>query len=537
MKNQSQFDLATVLGTIRRRIKLVLAVAIAAAALATGLSLLQDDRYEASADLQFSQEESAPSVDPAEPPADPTESPERIAATNLALASLDTVGVRARERLNSPLSIEGFRDTVKLEPQGQADIVRVTAEAGSARGAARVANAYADEVVAVGREKSQEEVQRVIDAIDAQLAGVDEGSPAAESLENRKRQLEVEKTVRTGDVQVVQEALPPPSPSSPKPVRNGVIGGFLGLILGIVLALVLQRLDRRVDDEEELGEIVGAPVIARVPVERDSVWERELFIESFQFLRANLQLQDPDSEIRTIAITSALPGNGKSTVAGCLADAFALSGSEVIVVDCDLRRPTLHEYFKVEAHQGLTTALVGLRDPVELLQQTDTPGVRLLPAGPLMPIPASVLAGNKGMGKILDRLRGAADYVIVDTSPVTIGADASTIASAVDATVMVVDIATVPRDVLAAAVQQLRSARANIVGMVINRAELMLQDSAYRGYYGASGRALFAEESGLRETEAFPQPLRPEPEPESRENGDVAEPPARASGRQAGPQS
>ena len=118
MKNQSQFDLATVLGTIRRRIKLVLAVAIAAAALATGLSLLQDDRYEASADLQFSQEESAPSVDPAEPPADPTESPERIAATNLALASLDTVGVRARERLNSPLSIEGFRDTVEARAAG-----------------------------------------------------------------------------------------------------------------------------------------------------------------------------------------------------------------------------------------------------------------------------------------------------------------------------------------------------------------------------------------------------------------------------------
>ena len=103
MKNQSQLDLATVLGTIRRRIKLVLAVAIAAAALATGLSLLQADRYEASADLQFSQDERAPSVDPAEPPADPTESPERIAATNLALASLDTVGVRARERLNSNL--------------------------------------------------------------------------------------------------------------------------------------------------------------------------------------------------------------------------------------------------------------------------------------------------------------------------------------------------------------------------------------------------------------------------------------------------
>jgi capsular exopolysaccharide synthesis family protein len=522
VKDQNQLDLATFVEILRRRKWLILGVAILAGVLAGGLSLLQEDRYKASADLQFRQDERTPSVDPQEPPPDPTESPERIAATNLELASLDKVAARVRERLQSPLSVDDLRDTVELKPQGQADIVRITAEAGSARGAARTANAFAEEVVAVRRESSQARVQSVIDAIEAQLAGVEPGSAVDATLRARQQQLEVEKRLRTGDVDIVQEAIPPLERSSPKPLRNGVIGGLLGLILGAVLALLLQRLDRRVESEEQLAEIVGAPVIARVPLERASGWERELFIESFQFLRANLQLRDQRDEPRTIAITSALPGNGKSTVAARLADAIALSGSQVIVVDCDLRRPTLHDYYGTDSHEGLTTALVGLRDPLDMLRPTDTPAVRLLPAGPLMPLPASVLAGTKGISLLLDRLREVADYVIVDTSPVTIGADTSAIAATVDATVMVVDIESVKRDVLAAATEQLRASRANIVGVVVNRAETLLKDHAYRGYYGSSGRALFAEESGfsgpatapdLRPLEHEDVPLPPEEAP------------------------
>jgi capsular exopolysaccharide synthesis family protein len=508
VKDQNQFDLAGVIDILRRRKWLILSVALLAGALAGGLSLLQADRYKASADLQFRQDERTPSVNPQEPPPDQTESPERIAATNLALASLDKVAARVRERLNSPLSIKELRDTVDLKPQGQADIVRITAEAGSAREAARNANVFAEEVVAVRQEASQAKVQRVIDAIDAQLAGVDPASGVAATLRERQQQLEVEKRLRTGDVDIVQEAIPPLERSSPKPLRNGVIGFVLGLILGALLALLLQRLDRRVESEDQLVEIVGAPIIARVPVERSSGWERELFVESFQFLRSNLQLQDERGEPRTIAITSALPGNGKSTIAARLADAIALSGSDVVVVDCDLRRPTLHEYYNADATEGLTTALVGRRDPVDVLQATRTPGIRLLPAGPFMPLPASVLAGTKGMRRLLARLSEVTDYVIVDTSPVTIGADTSAIAASVDATVMVVDIQSVKRDVLRAATDQLRSSHAHIVGVVVNRAETLLKDHAYRGYYGRSGRSLFAEESGFPRSAAGPlQPL------------------------------
>jgi succinoglycan biosynthesis transport protein ExoP len=505
VKDQSQLDVASFFAILRRRKRVIFAVAILAAALAGGLSLLQEDRYEASADLQFSQAERAPTVDPQEPAPDPTESPERIGATNLALASLDKIVARVRDRLNSPLTIDELRDTVKVEPQGQADIVRITAEGDSPQSAARAANVFAAEVVAVRRERSEERVQRVIDAIDVQLAGLESGTALDSSLRERKAQLEVEKRLRTGDVEIVQEAIPPLEPSSPKPVRNAIVGALLGLILGTLLALLLQRLDRRVEDEDQVAQIVGAPVIARVPVERATGWEHELFVESFQFLRANLQLSDQRSELRTIAITSALPGNGKSTIAARLAEAMALSGASVVIVDCDLRRPTLHDYYGVDAHEGLTTALVGLRDPVEILRETDTPSVRLLAAGPLMPLPASVLAGTQGMTELLARLSKTADYVIVDTSPVTIGADTSAIAATVDATVMVVDIDSVRGDILAAATEQLRTARANIVGVVVNRAKTLLTNDAYRGYYSRSGRSLFAEEAGYSGPSAAPE--------------------------------
>lgn len=500
-----QLDLQAVLRALRRRWRLIALVTILSGGLALGASLLLPDRYQASADLLFREAAPAPNIDPNEPLPDRSQAPERIAATNLALASLDKVAARVETKVATDLSARELRDRVELDPQGQADIVTITATGDTPREAARIANAFANEVVALRREDAQQKIQRVIDAIDAKLAGTPSTDVLAGELRRRAEQLDVEKQLETGEVEIAEEAVPPREKSSPKPIRNTAIGVLLGLILGSLLAILLQRFDRRVESEAEVGEIFGAPVIARIPVERAAGWERELFAEAFQFLRANLQLRDPEGTRRSVAVTSALPGNGKSTVAARLAEALALSGSEVIVVDCDLRRPTLHEYYGVNAHEGLTSALVGLRDPVELLLPTDIPAVRLLPAGPLMPLPASVLAGTKGMSDVLERLGRAADYVIVDTSPVTIGADASAIASCVDATLVVVDVESVRRDVLAAANEQLRASRANIVGVVINRADILLKDQAYRGYYGRSGRTLFEES----EYEAPPGPPSP----------------------------
>jgi polysaccharide biosynthesis transport protein len=498
---RGQLDVEAAVGAIRRRWKLVVSAAVAAALLAFVFSLLQDDRYKASADLLFGQPEQAPKINPTEPQVERPDAPERVAATNLALASLDRVAAEAKRQLNSPLSIEELRDRVELSPRGQADIVTITATGDTPREAARLANVFAREIVALRRERARERIQRVIDVIDAQLTTARPDAELTTQLEERAEQLRLERRLEQGEVEIAEAALPPKDRSAPKPLRNTLIGGMLGLILGLVGAVVVQRFDRRVESEEQIAEIVGAAVIARIPVERASGWERELFIESFQFLRANLQLGDSESDWRAIAVTSALPGDGKSTVAARLADALAFSGADVIVVDCDLRRPTLHEFFGTSGHEGFTTALVGLQDPVGLLRQTTTPGVRLLPAGPLLPLPASVFAGSTGMRYMMDRLRRSADYVIVATSPVTIAAEASAIVASVDAGLMVVDVDSARRDVLSLAADQLRSARANIVGVVLNRADVLLKDTAYRGYYGRGTPSPFAGGSRMPESE------------------------------------
>jgi capsular exopolysaccharide synthesis family protein len=522
-ESSQQVDLQAVTRALRRRWRLIALVTILSAGVALGVSLALPDRYKASADLLFREADPAPNIDPTEPLPDRSQAPERIAATNLALASLDKLATRVETKLRTDMSAKELRDSVELDPQGQADIVTITATGDTAQEAARIANAFANEVVALRREDAQQKIQRVIDAIEAKLAATPETDELAAQLRQRAEQLDVERQLETGEVEIAEEAIPPRERSSPKPARNTAIGFLLGLILGSLLAVLLQRFDRRVESESEVGAIFDAPVIARVPVERSTGWERELFAEAFQFLRANLQLRDDEGKCRSIAVTSALPGNGKSTVAVRLAEALALSGAEVVVVDSDLRRPTLHEYYGVNAHEGLTSALVGLRDPAAMLRPTDVPAVRLLPAGPLMALPASVLAGTKGMTGVLTRLREVADYVIVDTSPVTIGADASAIASCVDATLMVVDVASVRRDILSAASEQLRAARANIVGVVINRAEILLQDEAYRGYYGRSGQAIFAEEPPPAEEPASADYTGPSVAPEPPDYAELEE--------------
>jgi capsular exopolysaccharide synthesis family protein len=484
MSAQTELDFPAFLDLLKRRAWLIVGIGVAAAALAFGVSMLQSNRYDASADLLFRQAETPPRIDPNEPPPDVADAPERVAATNLALASLDSVAVRVKERTDSPLSSEELRDKVEIEPKGQADIVTVTASAETAQEAAKLANAFAEEVVAVRREKAQERIQRVIDAIDQQLATAPPAGGLAQRLTDRSQQLKIEKELEAGDAEVAEEAVPPRDKAAPKPVRNAVIGLVLGLILGTLVALLLSRLDRRVHDEDEVSEIVGAPVIGRIPVIKERGWEHQLYLESFQFLRANLQLRRDNAKHRTFAVTSTLPAEGKSTIVARLAEALALGGASVIVVDCDLRRPTLHTAFGLQNEQGVTTAILSGAVARDLLLDTPVERVRLLPAGPLTATPGSFLTGVHGIGELIGELAREADYVIVDTSPATIGADATAVAAEVDATLLVVDADAVEGKVLAATVDQLRNAEATIAGIVLNRAPVLLKDRAYQGYYG-----------------------------------------------------
>ena len=493
--------LSSVASAVRRRPWLVPLVAIIAGVLALGMSSLVPDKYVASSKLLLQPSDPPPRIDPAATATDIPSTPERTAATNLELAAAaaDATTVRVKQRLRSDLSLGELRKRVTLTPEGEADIVTITATGGTAGEAAAIANTYARQIADLRRQRAQESVQDVIDAIRARLASLDRDDASYAGLRTRVSQLEVEKGLQTGNVEVVEPAVPPTSPSSPRPMLNGFIGGVLGVFLALGLAVWLRRLDRPVEDEAHLETIVGADVLARIPYRTESARDRQLFREALHFLRTNLQLRDDAKRARVIGLVSPTPGNGKSVVAVGLCDALATSGSDVVAIDCDLRRPALHRYLHSELAPGVVDVIDGRDETSSLVQDTSHAGVRLVAAGAALSESTSSTVGLGRITRLLKQVRHSADYVIVDTSAVTIGADSTVVAKALDGVIMVVDLNVVDRDVLAAATEQLRGAGVRIFGIVLNRAEGVQQ--RWRGQ--DTGPDIFTSlRGGRREEEA-----------------------------------
>jgi Mrp family chromosome partitioning ATPase len=572
MSGSLGMDLPRFLALVRARRGLIAGIVVAAASLALVWSLTQPSRYRADADLLFSRTATADAIITGGA-TDTGEVPERAAATNLALASLDTVAANVRRRFRGTATVQELKDAVSVKAQGDSDVATVTAEWDSPTQAAAVANAFASEIVALRRSAAQADIQRAINAVAARIPPTPK-TPAetalADSLQAKIADLTALKEATSGNVSVVERATPPASRSSPKPLRNGVIAGFVALILALFIVVLLARFDDRIHDEEELAELMGASVLARIPeVARSKrpthVWKADQdpwFLEAFEFLRLNLQLMAHDGDCPVVAVTSPATADGKSTVVAWLARSLALSGDEVVAVDLDLRKPELHAYLNADQRPGggVLDALISadvdrypgraalLNTPSDGEHRTDpesesTDGeqpaqgrriytdddiavglvelarfagnarraarslktadrdipestlrrwrdmhaelyaqiraartrgtvvaahLRLLTGG-RHELPAGLIARER-LRRLFDELRQDTDYVLVDTVPVSIVADASAVAAAADGVLLVVDLERVRRRELLAAKQQLANARAKIFGIVINRA-------------------------------------------------------------------
>jgi Mrp family chromosome partitioning ATPase len=549
-------DFPRLMALLRARWRLIAAIMLAAAGLAGLLSLAQPDRYRASADLLFGRPTNADAIISGGA-TDTGELPERAAATNIALASLDTVAVRVADRVPN-MTVQELKDAVSIEAAGESDVVTVTAEAGSAEQAAAVANAFADEIAAFRRERAQADIQRAIDALRATLPT---GSPTSGSPVTRERlsQLEALKALQTGNVQVVEAATPPEQRSSPTPLRNAALAAMAGLLIGVFLVVLMSRFSDRVDDEEELTELMGTSVLTRIPHwpgdARESSQE-SAFAEAFEFLRLNLELIGHEGDSVVVAVTSPTAGEGKTTVVAWLASSLAASGAEVTALDLDLRKPELHTYFDApldgqngalealleSVHNGdgaaeardepavpeplgedrpapgrrayseedITTGLAelarsrgharraarALKDsgrniPESTLRRwkdvhadlyaeiraarrrgtVAAPRLRLLAGRNHLPVPAGLIARSR-LQQLFSDLRQEADYVLVDTVPVSTVADATAVAAAADGVILVVDLQRSRRRDLLTAKKQLANARARILGIVLNNADV-----------------------------------------------------------------
>ncbi|MEV7398572.1 polysaccharide biosynthesis tyrosine autokinase [Aeromicrobium sp. NPDC092404] len=274
---------------------------------------------------------------------------------------------------------------------------------------------------------------------------------------------------------VVTEAVAPTDPSSPARTPWLVAGGLLGLLAGLLVAAARNAADRSIHSPAELEEASGAPVLGAIAYDRAAVQTPLITslgthhprFEAVRILRTNLQFLDIDRDNKVITITSSLAGEGKSTTACNLAIALAQAGSQVALVEGDLRRPRVSEYLGIEKSVGLTTVLVGRVSLDAALQQAATPGLDVLASGSLPPNPSEILQTN-AMRSLVSELRHRYDIVLIDAPPLLPVTDASLLASISDGAILVVRHGETGLEEVRTATARLSSVGARLLGTVLS---------------------------------------------------------------------
>ena len=203
---------------------------------------------------------------------------------------------------------------------------------------------------------------------------------------------------------------------------------------------------------------------------------KSIAAENYRILRTNIQYSSFDNEIRKILVTSSEPGEGKSTTAGNLALTFAQDGKKTIIIDCDLRKPTVHKKFNISNTGGLSDVMLDYKNINKAIHNVDK-NLYALPAGKIPPNPSEML-GSKALDALLDELAKIYDVIVIDSPPLLAVTDAQILSKKVDGTVLVVRSNFTKKDAVLAAKEVLTKVKANILGTVLTRA-----DEKKHGYY------------------------------------------------------
>jgi succinoglycan biosynthesis transport protein ExoP len=489
-------DLERLLRILRRRGWLILLCLVAVTASAVAFSLRQDKQYAATASLLFRD----PAVDRTlfQTSYTPSVDPQRQSATNVRLVSLPSVANNTAARLGGRLTGDAVEDKVKVENEGASDVVAIKATDRSPRFAATLANTFASEYITLRRAADRAVIRQALNLVRRRLDDV--SASDRPKLQARADDLKILAALQNGKAEVAQQASVPSSPSSPRPVRNGVIGGVLGLFLGLALAMLLERLDRRIKEPDELEQTYRLPILAAIPESRalrnSAGGESNEIVpgpewESFRKLRAKLRYFNVDRDTRSVLITSAGPEEGKTTVASNLAIAAAFGGqTRVLLLEADLRRSALAQRYDLAPIPGLAELLthdIAIPEAIQRFRIVSGPNrygqLDVIVAGAIPPNPSELLESRK-MGELLDELAQTHDLVIIDTPPVSVVADAMPLVSRVDGVIVVSWIGTTTRDGAMHLRHELETLDATVLGLVINK--VRAPADGYYGYgYGA----------------------------------------------------
>lgn len=222
--------------------------------------------------------------------------------------------------------------------------------------------------------------------------------------------------------------------------------------------------------------------------------------ESYKSIRTSLKYSSVDKTIKTIVITSSVPGEGKSTIAGNLALCLSESGNKVLIIDCDLRRPSLHKKFRLSNLKGITDCLIDKDNLKESIQEF-TSELSVISSGTIPPNPAEIL-GSKTFERFLKNIGSIYDYIILDTPPLLAVTDASILAGKADATIIVVKYGKTREKDINLAYKELKKVNANIVGSILNSCDMKRTDSYYK-YYPKEKKGFFSKKSRKRNYEKY----------------------------------
>jgi capsular exopolysaccharide synthesis family protein len=319
-----------------------------------------------------------------------------------------------------------------------------------------------------------------------------------DALLQRYKEIGVASDVGSNNVSIVDRALPPGGRYKPSLPLNLGIGLLLGALLGALAAFVLEFLDQTLKTPSDVEQRLRLPVFGIIPKlkkqEAPAQALRDLrspFSEAYRSVRTALQFSTDNGVPKVLLVTSAGPGEGKSTTAWSLARNFAQLGKRVLLIDGDLRNPSLHRLAEVRGEIGLSNLLAGAANINEAVQDTDDPRLKIVLAGPLPPNPAELLAGSK-LISLLTVAAESYDQIVIDGPPVLGLADAPILANASAGTLMVVEAGRTRIQAAQMAVKRLMVARARIIGVVLSKYAAQHQGAGYNygsyGYYAYGGQ-------------------------------------------------
>lgn len=307
------------------------------------------------------------------------------------------------------------------------------------------------------------------------------------SLSSQYEQLRVKEAVQANLISIVNPASLPEAPSKPNKILNLGLGLVVSLVAGIGLVLIFENLDTTLFSAEQISATTRLPMLGRIPQERKmenlqfplkgSSYNTEAFLRLRTTLRQNIE----ESSCKTLLITSSLQGEGKSTIASNLAYLFSQSTKKVILIDGDFRRSNVHKIFNLPNILGLCDYLLGRAEVNEIIQPTIYPGLSVITGGRSTTEPVNLLSSDR-MKTLLIDLRKENDIVLLDTPSVLAVADSCILAPLVDGVLLVVKRASIGKEKLKAAIEQLNNVKAKLLGLIINGENISENYYEYQAY-------------------------------------------------------